>query len=115
MKKINLPNVVTLAGLILGLWGAYSKNATMLVASLALDIADGWIARKTGKETEFGSKLDWYTDVCIGHVICSVLFVAPWSNAVLVLVQSYADEKSVRFSGRSTLVVLYLVKVAYGA
>ena len=64
-----LPSIVTLAGLTYGVAaltvGAPHLAALFAAISLALDVADGALARALHAESEFGAMLDWSSDTTL--------------------------------------------------
>lgn len=68
--KIGLsPNRITLLALLFGLlcaWlflrGMFVAGSVALLVSAVLDLADGAVARRTGRETRFGAVIDWIVD-----------------------------------------------------
>lgn len=63
------PNQISLLSLIFGLFCAfcYSRSAffigsTLLFISALLDLVDGSVARRLGKESTFGAVIDWIVD-----------------------------------------------------
>lgn len=77
-----MANFITVMSLISGLFAAYLFynnsyvfGAVFFVLSGVLDVADGYVARKTGKATKFGSLLDWMVDKLVDGVVMGVLFV----------------------------------------
>lgn len=75
--KSNIPNLITLSRLclvpLIAGWILQSRlfmASLALLASGALDIIDGWSARKMEFQTEFGAKLDGTAD---GILICAAL------------------------------------------
>lgn len=70
------PNVITLTALILGTASAlayyYSHLLTaffLLLFSGLFDLADGAVARLSGKQTKFGAVFDWITDKWVDGLV----------------------------------------------
>ena len=90
------PNVVTLFSVIAGVSAAYAfythhvlTGATLLFISGLLDLADGIVARTTGRATKFGAVLDWLADKFIDGLVLGAVgveFANPWVAIVLVTV-----------------------------
>lgn len=84
-ENVNLPNCVT-ALRILG------TVALLCVKPLSLpfyivytlcglsDVVDGWIARRTGKTSEFGAKLDSVADLCYYAVMALMIMPVLWET-----------------------------------
>lgn len=63
------PNMVTVLSLLAGFacaasyaWSAFLIGSIFLFISAILDLIDGTVARKTGRETKFGAVFDWIAD-----------------------------------------------------
>lgn len=80
----------------------------LLGASLALDIADGALARALGAVTSEGALFDWHTDVALAHVGAVQAGLFPVANLALVPLQAIAAAGGARVSGRA-LVFAFLV------
>jgi cardiolipin synthase (CMP-forming) len=91
-----IPNVLTMARIastpLLCWWiveGAYGEAAALFVASAALDVADGFIARHVPNQKSYlGSFLDPFADkVLIGGTFLSLTYVGAihWALALLVV------------------------------
>lgn len=70
------PNIISVLSLAAGIAAAYlffSMNflsgAAMLFISAILDLVDGTVARKTGKETRFGAVFDWIVDKYVDSIV----------------------------------------------
>lgn len=77
-----MANFITILSLVSGLFASYLFynnsyifGAVFFVLSGLLDIVDGYVARKTGKVTKFGSFLDWMVDKFVDGVVMGILFV----------------------------------------
>lgn len=77
-----MANLITVMSLISGFFAAYLFynnsyvfGAVFFVLSGVLDVVDGYVARKTGRVTKFGSFLDWMVDKLVDGVVMGVLFV----------------------------------------
>ena len=74
------PNMVSCTSLICGLACAYlffcrefALGAVLLLISAILDLVDGTVARKTGRESKFGAVFDWIVDQYVdSHVLLGV-------------------------------------------
>lgn len=78
------------------------------IASLLLDVLDGFAARKLRARTRLGAHYDWTVDTTAAAIL--VAQHAPLWLAPLVLAQAIARTQGVRVSGRAlatALVVLF--------
>ena len=80
--KFNInPNVITVLSILAGIcagvliiWHSFFWGSIVLFLSAVLDLVDGSVARRMGKETKFGAVFDWVADkfvdcfvlLCIG-------------------------------------------------
>ena len=90
------PNVITLFSIIAGVLSAYAfythhvlTGATLLFISGLFDLADGVVARHSGKATKFGAVLDWLADKFVDGLVLgavAVEFANPWVAIVLITV-----------------------------
>lgn len=69
IKHMNIPNAMTTMGLVFGIFAAYyltQRDLRMAIIMLFfasfMDLADGYIAAKLNKQTEFGQYLDTLVD-----------------------------------------------------
>ena len=69
-------NIISVLSLLAGIAAAYLffelfffYGAIMLMASAVLDLIDGTVARKTGKETNFGAVFDWIVDKYVDSIV----------------------------------------------
>lgn len=104
------PNVVTVAGSLIGVLAAVfiaagSPNALVLGAlmlqlSLVLDMVDGQLARRTGSGSELGRQLDGAGDYVVGialfiatliALLSGIEEVAPATGVVLLVCASFAS------------------------
>src|SRR5262245_62112787 len=69
--RMKLANVVTWSGLLLGILWVMGAPWYFALLSLALDVVDGWVARRLGPTT-YGAELDW-------HVDCALAALIAWS------------------------------------
>jgi phosphatidylglycerophosphate synthase len=86
---ITLPNVITILGFVIILIGLafmsdhfYWTAIILLVLGRLCDLADGWIAEKTGTKSPFGEKLDGGIDKIATILTIIILYtahIAPWS------------------------------------
>ncbi len=99
------PNMVTVLSLLAGVgcavcyaMSAFLAGSILLFISAVLDLVDGTVARRSGRETRFGAVFDWiadkYTDaiVIIGvgisatPIITRIIHVPPtWDFAIVAL------------------------------
>ena len=108
---IAIPSIITLIGLMLGLLGVAlwpsPLGCALLVASLALDVVDGTVARRWRWETAFGRHLDWTSDVTIGALLLAHL--SPLFGAmpivIVVIWQAAAQALEVKVSGRAAVTI----------
>ena len=70
------PNIISVFSLLAGAGAAYLffyqyfvSGAIMLLVSAVLDLIDGTVARKTGKETKFGAVFDWIVDKYVDSIV----------------------------------------------
>ena len=70
------PNIISVLSLLAGIAAAYLffnrlfiYGALMLFASAVLDLVDGSVARKTGKESRFGAVFDWIVDKYVDSIV----------------------------------------------
>jgi len=70
------PNIISVLSLIAGIAAAFLffyqlfiYGALMLLVSAVLDLVDGTVARKTGKETNFGAVFDWIVDKYVDSIV----------------------------------------------
>jgi phosphatidylglycerophosphate synthase len=96
------PCVVTLAGLVAGIVGVWNGSPALLLLSIALDVADGALARRIGGVSTFGARLDFLSDVALAHAVL-VRAELPWAMPILLVGQALADAHAVRVSGRAAL------------
>jgi len=90
------PNAITLLSVVAGSLSAYAfythhvlTGATLLLISGLLDLADGVVARYSGKATKFGAVLDWLADKFVDGLVLgavAVEFSNPWTAIVLITV-----------------------------
>jgi len=85
------PNIITvlsiLAGVLAGvfmIWHSFFLGSIVLFVSAVLDLVDGAVARRMGKETKFGAVFDWIADkfvdcfvlLCIG--LSGIPIISMW-------------------------------------
>ncbi|MDD3406553.1 MAG: CDP-alcohol phosphatidyltransferase family protein [Methanomicrobium sp.] len=70
------PNMISVMSLIAGLITAYlfftrnfALGAVFLLISAVLDLVDGTVARKTGRESKFGAVFDWIVDKYVDSLV----------------------------------------------
>ena len=111
--KQKIPNLITLSGHLLTIVWLINGNVWFGVAGLLCDALDGWIARRLGCSSHFGSMYDWTVDVTIASAILQkigLLYYAP----ALVLAQTWARQKRWHVSGRAALTVYVILKCWIG-
>lgn len=82
-SKVNImANFITIMSLTSGFLAAYLfynnkyiAGAIFFTLSGVLDVLDGYVARRTGKVTKFGSLLDWTVDKFVDGSVMGVLFI----------------------------------------
>ncbi|MFZ5632216.1 MAG: CDP-diacylglycerol--serine O-phosphatidyltransferase [Bacillota bacterium] len=86
-----LPNVITGANLVLGMFaivyameGKYVTGAVMILAAALLDRLDGKLARKMGISSEFGKELDSLADL-VSFGVAPAIMVYLWKLNTLGL------------------------------
>lgn len=99
------PSAITLLGLALSLWWLCGGPLLAAGAGVLCDGLDGWLARRLGAESEFGSLLDWTVDVVVAALVLHRLGALPLLLVALPL-QVWLRRKTVRVSGRAVLVAL---------
>jgi len=84
------PNMITLLSFLFGIGGAVSfafgkfiLGSILLMLSGFFDLADGSVARITGKKSRFGAFIDWIADKYIDGIVLlgaglSYFAVSPW-------------------------------------
>jgi archaetidylinositol phosphate synthase len=85
------PNIITVLSIIAGvlagicmIWHSFLLGSIVLFISAVLDLVDGSVARRIGKETKFGAVFDWIADkfvdcfvlLCIG--LSGVPIISMW-------------------------------------
>jgi len=97
LKHFNIPNLMTTLGMVFGIFAAYyltQRELRMAIIFLAfaavMDFADGYVASKLNKQTEFGQYLDTLVDFftcCIIPVwmVYDLLGNSPFIVGALVL------------------------------
>jgi hypothetical protein len=107
-------NGVTLAGYMLSLGWIGGGPPWMAVAGLVADEVDGTIARKTGTVSEFGSVLDFTTDMIMTALVAkrlNILWLLPLITAGQVERRIHSASTLPPFLGaRSLLTLAALVK-----
>ena len=86
------PNIITISNIIpsfLSLYFLYHHNYVLfiifLVIRLILDCLDGHVARKYNKITNFGNKLDHYTDL-IFYIILIILLTSKFNIIIIIII-----------------------------
>lgn len=84
------PNAITFLSFLFGIaaavsfaFGTFILGSILLIISAILDLADGSVARVTGKKTLFGAFIDWIADKYIDGLVLlavglSLFAVQPW-------------------------------------
>lgn len=99
------PSAITLLGLALSLWWLCGGPLLAAGAGVLCDGLDGWLARRLGAESEYGSLLDWTVDVVVAALVLHRIGALPLLLVALPL-QVWLRRKTVRVSGRAALVAL---------
>jgi phosphatidylglycerophosphate synthase len=76
-EYLTLSNGITLAGYIFSLAWIAGGPAWMALAGLVADEIDGTIARRTGTVSEFGSVMDFTTDMIMTALVAKRLGIFP--------------------------------------
>lgn len=87
--KLNIsPNLITVFSIFAGIcagvliiWHSFFLGSIVLFLSAVLDLVDGSVARRTGKETKFGAVFDWIADK---FVDCFVLLCIGFSAIPII-------------------------------
>lgn len=84
-ENLNLPNCVTAFRIVGTVCLLFTKPLSWpfyIVYTLCglSDIVDGWIARKMGKSSEFGAKLDSVADLCYYAVMALMILPVLWET-----------------------------------
>lgn len=86
------PNMITIFNVLLGFFTSYllvheqlALCALGLVAHQLLDAMDGAMARRYGLTSEFGAKLDEYTDLVFGTCVGATALCYAWPNPLSVV------------------------------
>lgn len=82
-----------------------------IVLGQALDVVDGWAARKMGAVTRVGAALDYQSDVVVTAALLAAAGAWGWI-AGAVLLQVAAQSSSWRVSGRTAAAIFAVVEVA---
>lgn len=107
------PNAVTLLALLLGMLCAWLYLQQMFVAgsialltSALLDLVDGAVARRTGRQTRFGAVIDWVVDKYVDSlallgvglsgipILTRIFPLEPWADfgvAALAIIGSFMN------------------------
>lgn len=114
-----IPNLITLLSGVAALLGAGllaqapALGLALLLVGQALDILDGFAARRLGVCSEFGARLDWSIDVAVCHVLLvglGLVWLVPITSALQARSLVYQE----RVSGRSAVVMLAALHVLGG-
>jgi len=94
---MNLPNLLSVSRIFLMpfiLWALWSDSRGLLLAlmlaAVATDFGDGWLARRLGQVTEEGKVLDPLADkICLGSMAVALWLWRgfPWWAAALILMR----------------------------
>lgn len=84
-EKLTLPNCITafrIVGTVVLLFTKPLSWSFYIIYTLCglSDVVDGWVARKTGKTTEFGAKLDSIADLCYYAVMAMMILPVLWAT-----------------------------------
>lgn len=112
-----LPCALTLAGLVAGLVGVALLRSpvapALLVASLLLDCADGWTARRLAACSELGAHLDATVDRALSVALvwraCETPAAAAVATGLLVYLHTMQVATGRRVSGRAVVTVAVLL------
>ena len=102
------PNAITCVGHALTLAWLLGAPVWIGVIGLLCDDLDGWVARKLGATSIFGSTYDWTVDVTVAAVVFDHLGLLPLA-LVAVPLQVRARLAGRRVGGRAALSVLLAV------
>ena len=73
------PSLLTISGYGLGVWWAAGDGPSWsALASIALDEADGSLARATHQTSDFGARLDWTADVVLTALVLRRIGAPLW-------------------------------------
>lgn len=118
------PTLVTIAGLLAGLLGAWLLAAGQPGAALCwlgtgqlCDVLDGWLARRLDAVSDFGGRLDWASDCAVAVSLYVALGCWP-AVALAAVLQAFTWPRGAaappRVSGRSAAVILAVASAAVG-
>lgn len=113
---VNVANTITLVGYGLGLWWVAGGPAWSAVASILLDEVDGVVARERGETTQFGSTLDWGSDIILTALTLRRLRAPLWMIPTATLAQVYLRNEGFRpplGSLRAGLMLFGVIKEGY--
>lgn len=85
----SIPNLLTSLNLACGLGAIISGSAYPIFFSVFFDAADGWIARKSNRETTFGAYFDSVADFISFGLAPAILFGAPMASSIYVAACAY--------------------------
>ena len=119
------PSLVTALGLLLGLTGALllptPAGALLLAASLALDVADGYVARRLDASSALGARCDHAVDTAVAYAVAwhawssrAALGVVVALVVVATIAPGFGLPRRV-LSGRTLVTAAALVRVVWGA
>jgi len=103
----------TVSGLLASMFGVWLHQPALLLIGLAFDAVDGRVARALNEATDFGGRLDWYTDVLIAQLLLWSTNQL-WAVPPLMVWHCYARGESIRFSGRAIITVIVCLAWAGG-
>jgi phosphatidylglycerophosphate synthase len=102
-----IPSAVTFIGHALTIAWLLGAPWAVGLCGLLCDAADGFLARRLGAETRFGSDYDWAIDVSTAVLLCARLHVL-WVALAVVPIAVVLHQKRVHVSGRAALTVVAL-------
>lgn len=102
--------LLTAAGACFGLAAILLRHPALLIPSMALDMIDGWAARKLNASTEKGGQFDWTVDITIAALATFTWLPswAPFLVPMLTLWQCIAIYTGMRSSGRAAVTAVVL-------
>lgn len=96
-----LPSLLTLAGHLATIAWLAGGPWWLALLGLALDVADGAVARRLGTCTEAGGLYDWLVDTTTAAILAAR--ISPWLLIVIVPAQVVLRQRGLRLCGRAVL------------
>lgn len=78
----NMPGAITIGGYICAAIWLAGGHWVFAFASIGADELDGYVARRLGDTTEYGSELDWAVDITLTGAVAMRLGI-PWALPVI--------------------------------